>query len=89
MEGKAWCRMWQTIAAMLLLCSLASCLIYFSFQGLLKVDKLDEDVGEALELMKGHILFDEKELDYQSDLAATEKDVITQPDYKGKALILM
>ncbi|XP_013887117.1 uncharacterized protein LOC106534875 isoform X2 [Austrofundulus limnaeus] len=83
MEGKTRCRMWQIIAAMLLLCSLASCLIYFSLQGRSKVDKL-EDAAEALELMKGRIFINENELDYQSDLAATEKDVLTQPDYKAE-----
>lgn len=81
--------MWQTIAAMLLLCALALCLIYFSLQGIYKVDKLDEDVGTALELMIGRIIFNEKELDYQSDFAASENIVLRQPDYKGKALRFM
>ncbi|XP_024863031.1 uncharacterized protein LOC108239620 isoform X2 [Kryptolebias marmoratus] len=83
MEGGARCRMWQTIAATVLLCSLALCLTYFSLHRISKVDKQDEDISEALEAMKGSILFNEKQLKYSSDsAAATGNDASAQSDYE-------
>ncbi|XP_037538197.1 uncharacterized protein LOC119415124 isoform X2 [Nematolebias whitei] len=84
MEGRARCRVWQIIAATVLMCSLASCLIYFSLQRISKVGKQDEDIveGNALEVKRGSIFFKEKELDYQSDSAAATENALTQPDHE-------
>lgn len=73
------------------MCSLASCLIYFSLQRISKVDKQDDDIveGNALAVKRGSTFFKEgKELDYQSDSAAATGNALTQPDYEGKIYIL-
>ncbi|XP_041847856.1 uncharacterized protein LOC121644166 [Melanotaenia boesemani] len=88
MEGGGRQKKCQTIAGMLLLCAIALSLACFILHGLTKIVKQEKDIGEAatLEAMKGSILINGKELDFQLEsVSASESNGllhndVTQPD---------